>query len=136
MSLNVPSITCRLQNHTNTIAEYNHVIPLKRFPGKRYCYLSWNIKSQDPVNGKLKSLPNACMIISVYNTRKQVIEASHTIESPKYHDDTHILWYSMWHMQTPLENIEAGSFILLEVGLNYYYYTTYQTKLTHLLAYR
>jgi ankyrin repeat protein len=114
LSLNIPSIASQLKR-TNTIAEYNHIIPLKRFPGKRYCYLSWNIKSQVALKDKFKSIPNACMTISVYNTRKQVIETSYVIESPKYHDETHILWSSMWHMQTPLENIEPGSFILLEV---------------------
>lgn len=73
----------------------------------------------------------SAIIISAYNSSKQLIEATKEMKSPVWIDDVKtsgesvsnnknkgeglkILWGCSWHMQTPLDNLEPGSFIVIE----------------------
>lgn len=40
-----------------------------------------------------------------------------TSSSPHNHHHCRLVWGSTWHMETPLENLEPGSFIVLQVQL-------------------
>lgn len=65
------------------------------------------------------------MCFSVYNSKMQSIEESRDIVNPVYSaaaggegsDESEaggLYWGSTWHMQTPLENLESGTVLLVE----------------------
>jgi hypothetical protein len=73
------------------------------------------------------------LVISIYNEKKQILEVARDVRSPAFlsKEDTepspntrdstnmnkksgYIFWGQSWHMQTPLENLEANSYLLIE----------------------
>ncbi len=71
------------------------------------------------------------IIISAYNSTKQLIETTKELKSPIWIEDSgdsagstnsvktknegfKVFWGYSWHMQTPLDNLEIGSFITVE----------------------
>jgi hypothetical protein len=58
--------------------------------------------------------------ISVFNSHHQLMEAVKEFESPLWHEqdssrtDLMVFWGYTWHMQTPLDNLEPGSLLIIE----------------------
>jgi Cytoskeletal adhesion len=52
--------------------------------------------------------------ISVFNAKKQHIEPVQDLSQYVLHKDSDVWFSSTWHMQTPLENLEPGTFLLIE----------------------
>lgn len=55
------------------------------------------------------------------NSKRQLVEPSKELRGPALiqqqsinGDSKNVYWAVSWHMQTPLENLDAGSFILIE----------------------
>lgn len=61
------------------------------------------------------------LMISAFNSKRQLIEAPKEFKEATYVDvssgEKNIFWGSMWHMNTPLENLQEGSFVLVEYKL-------------------
>lgn len=53
-------------------------------------------------------------MVSVYNHRSQLVEPVQTIEAPIVADPAYACWGITWYMQTPLENIENGTFVVIQ----------------------
>lgn len=61
------------------------------------------------------------MIIYVYNVKKQLVENAWELRNPAQIKRVEggsavqeVYWGSTWHMQTPLENLETGSYLVIE----------------------
>lgn len=58
------------------------------------------------------------IVIFVYNDKKQLIETARDVRCPAaVHTDDKggsIIWGQSWHMQTPLENLEPNSYLVIE----------------------
>jgi hypothetical protein len=52
--------------------------------------------------------------IQVFNRFDEPIEQKHVVLDPVAISSKFVFWGCMWHMCTPLENIEAGSYIFFE----------------------
>jgi hypothetical protein len=55
------------------------------------------------------------LVISVYNQKKKLIESVQHMPVPVVRRSSYVWWGSVWHMQTPLDNLEEGSFIIIEL---------------------
>jgi hypothetical protein len=63
----------------------------------------------------------ADLTVSVYNAKKQLIEDTRELHRPvqaKHADDgslavIELYWGATWHMHTPLENLEPGSYLVI-----------------------
>lgn len=55
------------------------------------------------------------LVISVYNQKKKLIEAIQHMPVPVVRRSSYVWWGSVWHMQTPLDNLEEGSYIIIEL---------------------
>lgn len=72
------------------------------------------------LNSKSIVTEDAALVVRVYNVKKQVLENAVDIRNPALIKRnaagvvTEIHWGSTWHMQTPLENLEMGSYLIIE----------------------
>lgn len=55
------------------------------------------------------------LVISVYNQKKKLIEGVQHMPVPVVRRSSYVWWGSVWHMQTPLDNLEEGSYIIIEL---------------------
>jgi hypothetical protein len=55
------------------------------------------------------------LVVSVYNQKKKLIESVQHMPVPVVRRSSYVWWGSVWHMQTPLDNLEEGSFIIVEL---------------------
>ena len=78
-----------------------------------YSYLSmFFLEMSFGDSGKMDLIPS--LVLSVYNHRSQLVEPVQTIEAPVVADPDYACWGITWHMQTPLENVENGTFIAIQ----------------------
>jgi hypothetical protein len=54
-------------------------------------------------------------VVSVYNQKKKLIESVQHMPVPVVRRSSYVWWGSVWHMQTPLDNLEEGSYIIVEL---------------------
>lgn len=70
------------------------------------------------------------LVVAAYNSKRQLVEAGKELRGPAWTSaeqaasspsasppasaTKHIYWGVLWHMQTPLENLEEGSYVLVE----------------------
>jgi len=56
---------------------------------------------------------NPFIRISVYNAKKQLIEPPQDIPRSSFYRPAQLFWGSTWYMQTPLEQLSQGCYIIL-----------------------
>jgi hypothetical protein len=85
----------------------------------QYSYLSIHMQCQTFVpskkNDSYRQYSDLFMVISVYNARKTLVESVQVINRPVITRPESVWWATTWHMTTPIENIDNGSFILIEI---------------------
>lgn len=65
--------------------------------------------------GVLEKLMFPFITVSVFTTKQHLVEAPQDIINPALTKTNSIWWGWCWHMQTPLENLSAGSLVLVEL---------------------
>jgi len=84
---------------------------------KGYSYLSLLFNTQTFFKAPQVS-EDPSIVISVYNEKKQLLETARDIRGPAaINTDANggtIIWGQSWHMQTPLENLEPNSYLMIE----------------------
>lgn len=53
--------------------------------------------------------------MSVYNSNQKLLEASQDTSVPVVHRGSYVWWACVWNMVTPLENIEPGCYVVIEL---------------------
>jgi len=82
-----------------------------RFHG--FTYLSFLIKELHLPESHPCTSP--FLTLTVYNSSQKGMEPPQNIYSAYAHTGNLFLWYSTWHLQSPLQNLPEGSFVLIEL---------------------
>jgi hypothetical protein len=90
--------------------------PLKM---KGYSYFSVFVESQSFEKPQASISDHPALTFSAFNSKRQLIEAPKDLKEPAfvYTKEKNITWGSMWHMNTPLENLQEGSYVLIDYKL-------------------
>jgi hypothetical protein len=77
------------------------------------------VKEEERGNGRCGraiQLPDDSFLsISLYDSKNELIEDVQDLNIPAVNEASQVWWGKIWHMQTPLQNIEPGSFILIRL---------------------
>jgi myosin-5 len=89
--------------------------PLKM---KGYSYFSVFVESQSFEKPQASISNHPVLTFSAFNSKRQLIEAPKDLKEPAMVSsaagEKNITWGSMWHMNTPLENLQEDSYVLIE----------------------
>jgi len=83
------------------------------FPG--YSFLSLNLQKMSFTGDFLNAVTRPVLVISVYTPRKQLLEQPVDVDRPVILRSTFLHWSSTWPMHTPLENVDTGSFVIIQL---------------------
>lgn len=86
---------------------------------KGYSYLSIHFQKHSQTSTKNRTdfemLKNPYMSISVYNAHQQLVETVHNLPYPVVRRESFVWWACSWHMQTPMENLGDGCYVMVEL---------------------
>lgn len=58
-------------------------------------------------------IENPQLVVAVFNAKRDMIESSQFVTCPAVNQSKYLWWGQTWYMHTPLENLEAGCFVLV-----------------------
>ena len=102
----------------NTWIKHSHEsFPPTRLKSYSYLTLHFQKHSQTATRNRtdFEMLKRPYMSIAVYNAHQKLVENIQNLPYPVVRRESFVWWACSWHMQTPLENIGEGFYVMVEL---------------------